>query len=236
MKKSENSKDSIYLPYGRLDINKQLDILKTLHSKYNKNHQEISYKDIGGINASNTTVSGTLSFYADIQWLIKNKNKYVPSGMLIHYFSGIDKEKARDGLLKLLLDNCKVAAEMEFFIKQQDRSNKDKIIKYIGSKFNFLEKNKNSIIKLLDLLVLLDIFKKDEEDNFFIGESKKVAVPISISNEKEEAEFLSMTTHPAYERVNICIGIILTPEINEEQMRRSIKIILEEIEKTRDKE
>ena len=236
MKKSENSKDNIYLPYGILDMQKQMNILKTLYSKYGKNQQGISYKDIGGIDASNSNVSGTLSFYANIYWLTKNKNKYVPSEMLIHYFGGIDKEKARDGLSKLLLDNCKVAEEMEFFIKQRGRSNKDNIIKHVGSKFNFLEKNKNSIIKLLELLMLLDIFKKDEEGNFFHRESEKGSIPVPISEDKEKTEFLPMSTHPIYEKVNICIGIILTPKINEEQMRRSIKIILEEIEKTRDKE
>lgn len=220
MKKSKELKEGVYLPYSVLATNKQVDILKSLVDKYHKEHRAISYKDIGGIHASKANVSGSLSFYANIGWLIKSGNEYTPSENLIHYFKGLNKGKSQKELSQLLLQNCSVAKEIIFFIKQKFKSDRENIVKYLGTKFGFLEKDKKSLNRLLDLLISLEILKMDDDGSLFQEEGEKVetkVIPMSATQES----------------VNICIGIMLTPEMSEDQMRKSIRIVLEEIRKLR---
>lgn len=237
MKKSKNLKEGVYLPYSVLVTNKQVDILKSLVDKYHKERRTISYKDIGGIHASKANVSGSLSFYANIGWLIKSRNKYTPSENLIHYFKGLNKEKSQKELSRLLLQNCIVAKEITFFIKEKPKPNGENIIKYLGTKFDFLDKDKKSINRLLDLMISIEILKMDDDGNFFQEEAEKDTSPINTSQERQrekvETEVIPMPA--TQETVNICIGIMLTPEISEDQMRKSIRIVLEEIKKLRSK-
>jgi len=235
MKKSEKLKEGIYLPFNVLSINKQKDVLKSLVERYKKEHQAISYKDIGGIHASMTNVSGSLSFYANIGWLIKSENKYTPSENLIHYFKGLDKERERNELSELLLQNCSVVKEIILFIKQKSKSDRESIIKYLGTKFDFLEKDKKSLNRLLDLLTSLEILKVDDDGNLFQEEVEKDTALIATLQErqKEKVEFKTIPMLATQEKVNIWIGIMLTPEMSEDQMRKSIRIVLEEIRKLR---
>jgi hypothetical protein len=233
IKKSGNLKEVVYLPYNVLGINKQIDILRSLVDKYYKEHKAISYKDIGGIHASKTNVSGSLSFYANIGWLIKSENEYTPSENLIHYFKGLDKEKSRNELSQSLLQNYSIAKEIIFFIKEKSKSDRESIIKYLGTKFEFFEKDRKSINKLLDLLTAFDILKADDDGNLFQEEVEKDTTLISTLQEgqKEKVEFTILPTLVTQEKVNVWIGIMLTPEMSEDQMRKSIRMVLEEIGK-----
>jgi len=237
MKQSENSKESVYLPYNVLAINKQIDILKSLVDKYQKEHRAISYKDIGGIHASKANVSGSLSFYSNIGWLIKSGTGYTPSEDLTGYFKGLNKEKAQKGLSQLLLQNCSVAKAVIFFTKQKSKSDRESIIKYLGTRFNFLEKDKKSLNRLLDLLTFLEILRIDVSGGLFQEEAEQDTTPIATSQERqrEKVETSAIPMLTTQESINICIGIMLTPEISEEQMRKSVRVLLEEIKKMRNK-
>lgn len=234
MKKSKNLGEGVYLPF-KLAIKKQINILKSLVDKYEKEHRSISYKDIGDIHASKTNVSSSLSFYANISWLIKSGAKYTPSENLICYFKGLDKEKSRKELSQLLLQNCGVIEGIKFFIKQKSKSNRESIIKYLGTRFGLLEKDRKSLNKLLDLLIFLEILEIDDNGNLFLKEAEEDTAPTAIPQErqKEKVEFKKLPIFATQEKVNVCIGIMLTPEMTEEQMRKSIRIVLEEIRELR---
>lgn len=237
MKKSKKLKKDVYLPYSILAINKQVDILKSLVDKYHKEHRAISYKDIGGIHASKANVSGSLSFYANIGWLIKSGTEYTPSENLIHYFKGLNKEKSQEELSQLLLQNCNIAKEITFFIKQKPKSDRENLIKYLGTKFDFLEKDKRALNRLIDLLITLEIINTDEEGRLFQEEMRQDVPSITESQEKqrEQVETKVMSISEVQEGINICIGIILSPEMNEDYLRKSIRIVLEEVKKLRGK-
>ena len=235
MKKSEKLKEGIYLPFNKLGISKQIDILGSLVDKHHKEDRAVSYKDIGGIHASITNVSSSLSFYANIGWLTKSENEYIPSENLIRYFKGLDKEKSRNELSQLLLQNCSAAKEIIFFIKQKSKMDRESIIKYLGTKFEFFEKDRKSLNKLLDLLTSFDILKADDDGNLFQEEVEKDTTLISTPQEgqKEKVESTVLPTLVTQEKVNVWIGIMLTPEMSEDQMRKSIRMVLEEIGKVK---
>lgn len=237
MEKNNKPKEDIYIPYNKLAIKKQLNILESLIDKYHKENQAISYKDIGGIHASKENVSCSLPFYANIGWLIKSRGKYTPSKKLIHYFKGLDKRKSQKELSQLLLENCNVAKEIIFFIKQKPKSDRESIIKYLGTRFNFLEKDKKSLNRLLELLISLEILKTDDKGSLFREEVERDTSPVTPPQEKqrEKVETKVISLPEVQEGVNIYVGIMLTPKMSEDQMRKSIRIVLEEIKKLRNR-
>ncbi len=231
MKKSDKKEEKEFLPFAELQMSKQLDLLKVVVKKYTKENAPISYRDVSDIHATKPRVSGSLSFFAKIGWLEQHsKGKYIPSSSLIHYFEGLDKEKARQELAQILITKSKVAEKIKFFVEQKDNVKKEEIIKYLASQFRFLEKHKKSIERMIELLLMLKILKTDGKGQY-TSEDVMYSPPQEIQegqkhNSKERIKLINTK-----QGLNICIGIMLTPEMPEEQMRRAIQIVLEEIRK-----
>jgi len=230
MKKSDKKEEKEFLPFAELQMSKQLDLLKVVVKKYTKENAPIYYRDVSDIHATKPRVSGSLSFFAKIGWLEQHsKGKYIPSSSLIQYFEGLDKEKARQELAQILITQSKVAEKIKFFVEQKGNVKKEEIIKYLVSQFRFLERHKKSIERMIDLLLMLKILKTDEKGQYTSEDVIQEIQEDQKHNSKERIKLVN--AKEGLNICNICIGIMLTPEMPEEQMRRAIQIVLEEIRK-----
>jgi len=230
MKKSDKKEEKEFLPFAELQMSKQLDLLKVVVKKYTKENAPVYYRDVSDIHATKPRVSGSLSFFAKIGWLEQHsKGKYIPSSSLIQYFEGLDKEKARQELAQILITQSKVAEKIKFFVEQKGNVKKEEIIKYLASQFRFLERHKKSIERMIDLLLMLKILKTDEKGQYTSEDVIQEIQEDQKHNSKERIKLVN--AKEGLNICNICIGIMLTPEMPEEQMRRAIQIVLEEIRK-----
>lgn len=227
---AQNTKRKLQLPFDGVKIDKQFDILKVLVEWYNKHKKGVKYKDIAGIHASKTNVSSTLSYYSAIGWLKEvAKGQYVPSDDLVQFFEGIDKITPSINLTKNI-ENTPIGEKIFFFISQKGKVTEDDIIKYIGSEFKLKEKDKNRILKILDILIKLNALKKTDkflelDVTYKIKKTKKATDQTSNKNIKEfeVAEFVNIKDMP------ILISILINPETDKEKVRSCIRIILDEI-------
>lgn len=227
---NQNLKKKIKLPYDKVKIDTQFKILKSLVDWYNKNKKGVKYKDIAGIHASKTNVSGTLSYYSAIGWLKEiAKGQYIPSDDLVQFFEGIDKITPLINLTENI-KNTPVGEKIFFFISQKGKVTEDDIIKYVGSEFKLKEKDKSKISKILDILIKLNALKKTDkflelDVTYKIKKTKKATDQTSNKNIKEfeVAEFVNIKDMP------ILISILINPETDKEKVRSCIRVILDEI-------
>ena len=227
---NQNLKKKIKLPYDKVKIDTQFKILKSLVDWYNKNKKGVKYKDIAGIHASKTNVSGTLSYYSAIGWLKEiAKGQYIPSDDLVQFFEGIDKITPSINLTENI-KNTPVGEKIFFFISQKGKVTEDDTIKYVGSEFKLKEKDKSKISKILDILIKLNALKKTDkflelDVTYKIKKTKKATDQTSNKNIKEfeVAEFVNIKDMP------ILISILINPETDKEKVRSCIRVILDEI-------
>ena len=229
---NQNLKKKVKLPYDMVKIDTQFKVLKSLVDWYNKNKKGVKYKDIAGIHASKTNVSGTLSYYSTIGWLKEiAKGQYIPSDELVQFFEGIDKITPSINLTENIR-NTPVGEKIFFFISQKGKVTENDIIKYVGSEFKLKEKDKGKISKILNILIRLNALKKTDKFLEFdvaykIKETKKATDQTSNKNSKEfeVAEFVNIKDIP------ILISILITPETDKEKVRSCIRVILDEIKR-----
>lgn len=217
------------LPFRGFKVIKQFKILKTLVEWYRKNKKPVMYKDIAGIHGSKTNVSSTLSYYASIDWLIeKTSGAYIPSDDLVQYFEGIDKVTPSLTLVKNI-QNTMIGKKLFFFITQKGKATKEEIVEYLGSEFKLKEKDGRRIIKLLEILILLNALKSADkflEVNKSFEEStlKQVILDDVIPEDVEVSKEIKLHKIPVF------ISILINPDTDEEKVRSCIRIVLEEIE------
>jgi len=227
--------EKIPLPFSKLTINIQLDILKALVDWYEKNKEAVSYKDIGGIHASKPNVSSALQFYAEVGWIKREKKGYfLPSEDLIQFYKGIHKEKPTRNLIKKLVDTP-VGKEILFFVEQKQPVDKKEIIQHVGGKFNLLKKDEKSILRFLELLLELGALKIDENGKIILlggyqpeEELEELETPES---HQESRRRISEEMFLGNRQIILAIGINVSPDTPEDKIREIVRIIIDELKR-----
>lgn len=87
-KNNQQQKQEIMLPYYKIGLEKQLDILKAYVAFYNKNNKPASYKDIAPIITTHpNNVSATIGFWKAIGLLERKDGGNVPTQVCIAFCS-----------------------------------------------------------------------------------------------------------------------------------------------------
>lgn len=233
-KKRKEEDGKLVLPFDKLKTKAQLSVLRSLVDWYEKNKKPVTYKDIGGVHASKTNVSTTLSYFSSVGWLQKeDRGNYVPSEELIQYFMGFDNESGAQELANKLLSSL-LGQRLHFFLEQRGKASEEDAISDLGSHFNLKQKDRIRIQRIIELLVELGALKKTDEDISFNKYQKKP--PIKSQNrmelekvEKDTREIDTLKRKNVHERLSL--GILIDANASEEKIRRAVRIVMEEIKK-----
>lgn len=225
----------VKLPTNELIIEKQFSILEALVKLYRRNKRPISSKDLKGIHSDQTRVGMTLPFYSTINWLEEpTRYEYIPTDDLIQFFVGPDKKSAINNLAQKI-EISTIGEKMFFYLSQRKTSvTKEDIINYLGAQFKLIESDKPKIERFIEILLRLGTLKISDDlvfldldmKNEVISESKEKPNDPIIENDVEKSEKIGEID---ISKFNITLSILINPETDEEKIRRTIRIILEEL-------
>lgn len=233
-KKRKEEDGKLVLPFDKLKTKAQLSVMRSLVDWYEKNKIPVTYKDIGGVHASKTNVSPTLSYFSSIGWLQREgRGKYVPSEELIQYFMGFDNESSAQKLANKLLSSP-LGQRLHFFLEQRGKASEEDAITDLGSHFNLKQKDRIRIQRIIELLVELGALEKTDEGISFNEHQKKP--PVRPKNrmelemsENDTKEIDTLKREKVQER--FVLGILIDANAPEEKIRRAVRIVMEEINK-----
>lgn len=232
------------LPSNDLSFEKHLDILKAYVVSSKEGKEPVSYNNFKTlVDVNPLKISNNNKFFENIG-LIKNidrsKGTYIPQEATLRLYNALkwDKKEEISKILKETLtdswfwNSAKQLVELKGFVSKKEL--KDKIGYDVSAD---PKKHNNALSILIDYLLYAELLKEEDGKISFKIISKKPPVdqhdtnagPMILAKKEDlsKNENKNIPCQPS----NIMIGILINPEMSEEQIRKVIRIVKEELSK-----
>ena len=172
----QNAKEEKALPFERVKMEKQLNILKAFSVLRKEGETNVSYKDVAPLaGISETNVSACLRFWYSIGLLEKENRGYRASDVTVEFFRKREwgDEDGAWSLMRSHLAKTWFGKNVISAFKVRPSMSEDDLINVLGSASGAVKRD-NTIVRslraIVKLLELSEFIVKDEEGNFRLNQ------------------------------------------------------------------
>ncbi len=228
------------LPAAAVSFERHPEIWKAYVAASKDGKQPVSYSDFGNLTVSPANVSGNNKFFEHLNLISKVEGelgKYLPTLDAIEICRDLTwkrDDKVRSRLAKLVSRSW-FGESAKTLLAIREKVTEDELVKHLGYDSGAdPRKHARSLKTLVEYLKFSELLKT--EDGFLFMSNSHVPPhtevkdltesPVSIHSEPVEQTQRSTIGNP-----QVLLGVLVTPENSEEQIRKVIRILLEEIPK-----
>ncbi len=234
--KKKKIKSKYSLPSPNLKIETQLEVLKGYCIASDYGQKGVRYTDVSKfVSVAKPNISGCNKFFESIRFLKKddNRGKYIPSDEAIDWCKKQewDKENAKNSL-KPLIEKSWFGEFSKKLISIGPKS-KDELIAKLGEEAEASKDDESSLNHIVDYLMDFNIITEKEEKIFLTNKIKTE----KTNPKKDTGTIHSPVTQVEMDKttkeyqLNFTIGINISPDMAEKDIRKCVRIVLDEINK-----
>lgn len=234
------------LPDRRVSFDSHFDIISAYVVASNNGKDPIGYKKLMPyIKIDPVIVSGCNKFFQHlgiIQPSEKN-GQYVPTNLAVDLHNGRKwkNEELTKSTLRKILDNSWFWNQTKQFLEVNGTTTRSELVQKLGLMCGAdPTKHTRAIDKLVEYMQFAELIK--EEDGkislnvSLSSENKNTSTPIIVQNKNEQSvdkqNVLSTEKLASIQNLpNIALGIMITPDMSEEQIRKAVRTVIDEIKK-----
>jgi hypothetical protein len=248
---SEQKSDSIKTKKLRVELKHALpdklsferlgELLKAYVVASQKGKIPVSYKEVGKLSVSPANVSKNNKFFEETGFIQKvegERGKYIPTLNAIDIIENLnwDKEEEAKKILRNLLMKTWFWSLVNNLLLVQNHRSEDEIIKNLGQEVGADPKKHIAALKILVEYLYYSELLKQDNGMYMINEiPMEREINIKKTSTQDKVETQQNQSYKFSKSTQILIGVLITPDMPEDQIRNTIRIIKEEAEKIVDK-
>lgn len=233
------------LPDVRVSLDSQFDIVAAYAVASNNGKNSVAYKELAPyLKIDPQMVSGCNKFFQHLGLITPSEKggKYTPTKLALDLYNA--RKWKNDELIKStlrkILENSWFWIQTKQYLEVNDSASQDELIQKLGLGCGAdPQKHKRALNKLIEYIQSAGLVKQNE-GKFELN----TEIPIDVENktieqtqkEKHTVQNNSntikdnITTFHAGP-VNISLGLLIDPETSEEQIRKTVRIVVDELKK-----
>lgn len=225
------------LPSNDVSLEKHLDILKAYVVSSKEGKEPVSYNHFKTlVDVHPTQVSKNNKFFENmgfIKNIDRSKGTYIPQDITLRLYNALkwDKKEEVAQILKEVLVNSWFWESAKQLIELKGSVSKKELRDKIGFDSSAdPKKHGYALSVLIDYLVYAGILKDEDGKISFckLSNEPKIEQQSAISEVTEQKRIPII---PVGQISNVIIGILINPEMSEEQIRKVIRIVIDELNK-----
>jgi len=227
------------LPNPDLSFDRHWEILKAYVVASKEGNNPVSYKDFGKLTVAPTTISGNNKFFEHIGFISKVKGargKYLPTQEAIDLCNDRDwnKEANVKSRLTKLLNKTWFGQSVKDLLTIKKKINEDELLEHLGYESKADPKKRMSSLKIIIEYLKYSEIIKQHEGTFILGITavsediieKEISLKVDKIDTKSQEKLQQIS---GIDKNRILFGVLINPEMTEDQIRIAIRIILEEV-------
>jgi len=229
-KKREKRKIKYPLPDAHLTLDKQLEVLRGYVVASEKGSKSVGYEEVARlVSIGKSRVSGCNKFFESVGLLKSVKGqrgKYMPSNEVIDWNNKYqwDSESAKL-ILKPLFEETWFAKLTKKSLEVKSEISEKELISKLGVEAEASPQDEPALRQLIEYMATFKVIEKDEKQNI----SMSVGGISKVEEGEKEVKIEKEYKNPI--QVNIFLGINISPEMPEEELRRVVRIFIDEIKR-----
>ncbi len=239
-KKGANAELKYPLPDKRISLDSHFDIIKAYVVASNNGKNPAGYKELEPFNKIITTlVSGCNKFFENLEIITKSEvGKYLPTEKGIDLCKALqwkDENLIKEAMQKIV-ESTWFWNQTKQYLMINEHVTRDELIQKIGLNCEAdPQKHTRSLDKLIEYMMTAKLIV-EKDGKFILGKTEKHengSKPKILLDPNKVEESKSNIVKPVYNssEINMSFGLLINPETSEEQIRKSIRVIVDELEK-----
>lgn len=232
------------LPDVRISFDSHFDIISAYVVASSNGKDPVGYKELEPyVKMDSTMISGCNKFFQHLGIITPSEKngKYLPTNLAIELHNGHKwkNDEQTKSTLRNILDKSWFWNQTRQFLEVNDTTTRSELIQKLGLTCGAdPEKHTRALDKLIEYMQFAELIK-DTDGKISLNASlssqsnapPKLLVPAkddlsdSIQNTADE-RIIPISSLP-----NVTLGITVTPDMSEEQIRKTIRIVIDEINK-----
>lgn len=232
------------LPDSSVSFERHQEIVKAYVVLSHDGRDPVGYKEVGKVTVSPARVSGNVKFFEHMGLLKKVEGlpgKHVPTPEAISIRRDLDWNKesnVKNTLASLLLTSWFWLAARDL-LAIRAKTSEDELIQHLGREAGADPKKHSPALKTIVSYLKFAGLLVQQEDGMLALNTEVGSVEGGLTDKGEPGK---MITPPPREQVSrgispekpsMVLGVFVSPEMTEDQVRRTVRIVLEEIGKDR---
>lgn len=227
------------LPNPDISFERHWEILKAYVLTSNEGKVPVGYKDFGKLTVSPTHISANNRFFESIGIISKvegTQGKYIPTpeGIAIQKELTWKKEANAKARLARLLTKSWFWQSTKNLLSMKEKVAKNELLDQLGYDSGADPTKHNTSLEILLAYLRYSELVAEERGMLVLGAASASQEQFEVhATEKPKVE--PRTPEPQRETAiarSVVIGVFVSPEMNEEQIRKAVRIVLEEIGRT----
>jgi hypothetical protein len=226
------------LPESRISFDNHLEIIKA-YVVVSKNGKEgVTYRNFKTVvDLHPTIISGNNEFFEYVGLIREvegQRGKYLPTEKAIKLYNALKWKKEEEVKLSLreMLSPLWFWNLTKQVLDVKGSTTRDEIRTKLGYESDAdPKKHKTSLNVLIDYLVYAGLIKEDEDGNLTCGVTEVPSVPPEKLVETPVTKIDSGEKPIPLVQPQLVLGILLTPDMSEEQIRKCLRTIMDEWKK-----
>lgn len=232
-------KPKLPLPDSKTPFEKHFEILRGYVVGSKEGKVAVSYRDFKGlVTVSPERVSGNNKFFAHvglIQEAGKTRRKYCPTQKTVELCNALKwNEQEAKKILAEIMSSSWFWNSANVLLQVRERATKEELVSKLGYDSGAdPRKHLSSLNVLLDYLTYAGLIR-EQNGSFTLGTQPTVVESKEMEIKEASQEVASKTAmEPRLDvlRPHLLLGVLITPRMSEEDIRRAIRIILDELKK-----
>lgn len=235
------------LPDVRVSFDSHFDIISAYVVASNNGKDPVGYKELEPyVKIDSTMVSGCNKFFQHLEIITPSDKigKYLPTNLAIELHNGRKwkNDELTKSTLRKILDKSWFWIQTRQFLEVNETTGKAELVQKLGLMSGAdPDKHTRALDKLIEYMRFAELIK--EVDN-------KISLNISLPSESKDSPTLqsqeqnsdkqSVTPVESHMPVsglpNITLGIMITSDMTEDQIRKNVRTIIDEIKKIQSEE
>ena len=233
------------LPDVRVSLDSHFDIIAAYVVAANNGKNNVGYKELAPyLKIDPQMVSGCNKFFQHLGLITTSEKggKYTPTRL------AVDLQNARKGkndeliksILRKILENSWFWTQTRQYLEVNESASRDELIQKLGLTCGAdPKKHRRALDKLIEYMQVSDLIQ-DSDNSFKLNaktsnelENQNVEQK-QTEESKQQDNFYQMGTNAVTfhsKPLNISLGLVIDPETSEEQIRKTIRIVVDELKK-----
>lgn len=236
------------LPDTRSSFETQLDIIKAYVVTSNIGKEPVGYKELeSSVKIEPTTVSGCNKFFQHlgIIEMSEKTGKYLPTALSIELYNGLKWKNAEltKSVIRKIVDKSWFWNTTRQFLEVNESANRSELVQKLGITCSAdPQKHTRALDKLIEYLKYGDLIREVDgvislnssltADSPDVQHTNDVVQPLKIN---EDVITSGRDLTPIVDNIDITLGIMIDASMSEEQIRKTVRVIIDEIKSIREK-
>ena len=229
------------LPDNRISLDSHFDIIKAYVVASNNGKTPAGYKELAPfIKIDSTLVSGCNKFFENIGIITKSEGgKYLPTENTIELFNALQwkNEELIKKTLQKILESTWFWIQTKQYLTVNESASREELIQKLGLGCGAdPQKHTRALEKLIDYMKNSNLIKED--NGLFVINKNTISTPSHkeehLQNKPEIVSNLQNSTNKTMttpKQIDMTFGIIINPETSEEQIRKAVRTVVDELGK-----